>query len=123
MAEKIIKSTEEILNPVVLRVPNTGEEFTLDFNRESVKFAEERGFSLDDVSDKPVTGVQNLFWFSFRKNHKRVSLEQSNRLIDELHGLPVNVIKHLMKLYAQAGFSNLINDEEDSKNPEGTWEF
>lgn len=119
MAEKITE-IKDYIKPVVLRVPSTDDEFTLDFNRDSVVYAEEHGFIVDEISSKPVSGIQKLFWYSFRKNHRRVTEEQAKSIMDELGGIPEAVVTRLIKLYGQAAYVNLVNDDE-SKNPEGTW--
>ena len=53
MAEKV--------KPIVLTDKATNETFTLEFNREAVRFAESRGFVIGDVDKFPMT-IYDLFY-------------------------------------------------------------
>ena len=101
--------------PIVLHDEETGQEYTLEFNRDSIRFAESRGFVIEDVGKYPMTKVYELFFYSFRMHHKNVSREKTDRLIDEgwggLGGIPEGVIERLGELYA-APFIALTDGEE-----------
>lgn len=62
------------VKPMIITDMETGDQYTLEFDKESVRFAESRGFDLDDVAKYPLTKVEELFWYAFRKHHKRVDL-------------------------------------------------
>lgn len=49
MSEKV-----ERVKPIILRMED-GTEYTLEFSRETVRFAEGRGFVIDDVAKFPMT--------------------------------------------------------------------
>ena len=53
-----------MVKPIIIK--SDTEEFTLEFNRESIKFAEMRGFKIDEVSSFPMTKVPELFFYAFR---------------------------------------------------------
>ena len=110
--------------PITLRFAD-GEVYTLDFNRESVKFAEDRGFRYEDVSDFPLTKISELFYYSLRANHRKLSMNQSDALLKKLRGLTPKMIERLIELYAQAiNSNNVLQDEEDlAKNAEVTVEM
>ena len=68
----------EIVKPIILTDTETKEKFTLEFNRESVYFAEGRGFNIDDVARIPMTKIHELFYYAFRMHHKNVSRQKTN---------------------------------------------
>ena len=43
------------VKPIFVTDTETGMEYTLEFNRESVAFAERRGFEINDVARFPMT--------------------------------------------------------------------
>lgn len=118
------KIMNDTVNPIVIRDKETGDVFTLEFDRESVKFAESRGFRIEDVGDFPMTKIPELFWYAFRKNHKRVSKEQAERILDMIGGLRPGLMERLGQLYALP-FNALTNndDEGEEKNGRMTVEF
>lgn len=96
----------------------TGETYELDFTRESVMFAEARGFKIADTADFPVTGLIDLFFYALRARHKSVSKEKAQKMLDALGGLTRPALNRLIELYNQAASSNLIQDEEELEKNE-----
>ena len=113
---------KEKIKPIVLTDSENGDVFTLEFNRESVKYAEMKGFNIDDIANKPMTAIPNLFYFAFRMHHKSVSREKIDKVYDKLGGLTTAMVERLGALYA-APFEALIQDEEDLKNSKMTVEM
>lgn len=99
-------------------IKNPEDVYELDFSRESIAFAESRGFKLENVADFPVTNIANLFYFSFRKNHRNVSREKTDKFIDAWSGVPEKVLKRLIDLYNQAATANNIQTDEDAEKNE-----
>lgn len=116
---------EEKINAARLTDDRTGEVYELDFSRESISFAEKQGFSLEKAVDFPVTGLRDLFYYSFRKNHRRLSREKTDNLFDRWGGgIPEGLAKRLALLYSQAQNSNaIVSDEDAGKNAEMTLEL
>jgi len=108
----------ERINPIKYTDRDTGDVYTLDFNRESIRFAEARGFNLEDVGKYPSTGIGNLFYFAFRAKHKSVSKEKAEKLLDKVGGLTEDALHRLISLYNQAATANLIQDEEELEKNE-----
>ena len=102
-----------------------GETYELDFSRESISFAEAREFSTDNVTKYPVTTIPELWFYAFRKNHRKLSRSQTDDLLKKVGGLTPEMLKRLLLLYNQAAMSNgIVQDEEDlEKNPEVTVEL
>lgn len=110
----------EIINPIKITINKTGEVYELDFSRESIFFMEQQGFKIDEVTDFPAVNLPKLFYYSFRKNHKKMSKAQTDRILtDVLHGLSPKMIERLLQLYSQALTANNFQDDEDlEKNSE-----
>ena len=47
------KNEVERVKPITIRNKATSEEYVLEFDKESVKFAEDRGFRLADLDNFP----------------------------------------------------------------------
>lgn len=94
--------TENRPNPIKITDPDSGEVFILDFNRAAVKFAEQRGFKIMSMSDNPETGISDLFFYAFRKNHREISREKTDRILQDLEGLLPAEVTRLQELYSSA---------------------
>ena len=107
----------ERYNPVVLTDTETGEKYTLDFNRESVRFAESRGFAIMELEKYPMT-FYDLFYYAFRMHHKNVPRDKTDRMIDEgfggIAGIPAAMTERLLELYAQT-FGTLADENENPR--------
>lgn len=117
MAEKV--------KPITLRDTETKDVYTLEFNRETVKFAEGRGFRIEDLSSFPMTKIPEFVWYAFRMHHKRVSLEQAERFIEQMGGIPDGFLERLAQLYSAPFEALTANETEDGeeKNVTMTVEF
>lgn len=98
-------------NPIKITDPDTSDVYTLDFDRASVKFAEQRGFKIMDCQDSPETGIAALFFYAFRKNHKNVARDKTDKMLEELGGLLPEEVNRLQELYT-ASISSLNLDGE-----------
>ena len=123
MAKETNEHVSERVNPIILRNEDTGDEYTLEFNRESIRFAEQRGFDIADVGKFPMTKLPELFFYAFRMHHRNVSREKTDRfLFDDLGGMPDGMAERLGALYS-APFEALSNDNGKAKNSKMTVEF
>lgn len=121
-----MSKTKEV-KPIILRNPlNCGKDYTLEFNRESVRFAESRGFAIEDVERYPLSKTYDLFYFAFRMHHKNVARDFTDRIIDEEWGgiarIPEAVMGRLGELYG-VPFGTLVPDDEEPKNSQMTVEL
>ena len=107
------------ITPIRITDKDSGEVYELDFNRESVSFAERNGFKLEEVADFPATKIEELFFYSFRAHHKKMSRGQTDKILKEkMHGVTPAILERLIELYQQAVVSNNIQDEEElAENP------
>ncbi len=119
-----ITNIEDRVKPVKVQDHASGNTYELDFSRESVKFAESRGFKLDEVTDFPATKIPELFWYAFRKNHKNMALNQTGEILERMGGVTPALLGRLSQLYNQAALTHLIiSDEDAAKNAEVTVEL
>lgn len=105
----------EQIKPVVLTDKETKKEYTLEFNRDSIRFAEARGFIPDDVDKYPMTKIYEFFWLAFRMHHPNMSRANTDKIIDDWGGIrnmPDGLLERLGQLYA-APFGALADDESD----------
>ncbi len=118
------KEINEQVKPIIIHDEENGIDYTLEFNRETIRFAEARGFDIDDVSRFPMSKLPELFYYSFRMHHKNVSREKTDRILfDDLGGMPSGMAERLGALYA-APFEALTNSEgKQAKNSKMTVEF
>lgn len=122
----------ERVNPVFLTdkkgiMGPAGEKYELDFNRESIKFAESKGFVLEDITRAPVTKMPELFYLAFRMHHRYIPKDKTDKFMEAAwdNTLPDNVFSQLSNLFNYAQMSNCItiNAEEDEKNEFATVEI
>lgn len=114
-----------MVKPIIITDEEKNIEYTLEFNRESVKFAESRGFKFDEVADFPMTKVPELFFYAFRMHHKNIARNQTDKILfEDLGGIPNGMIERLAELY-QAPFEALtvLEEGEETKNPKMTVTF
>lgn len=128
MSEKITKIEEneknviEEVKPITLRLTN-GDVYTLEFDRDTVKWAEQRGFSGNPangyapLNDMPITFMEEIFFYSFHMHHKRVTKQFTDDLLyNVLKGMPEGMLDRLVALHAKT-YEVLINNDE-GKNAE-----
>lgn len=103
------------IEPLILNDVETGEQYILDFSRESVKYAERMQFEVENVLKFPNTEGEKFFFYAFRKNHKFVPREKTDKMLEAMHGLPQEGWARLIQLFQQAQLANVIQDEEDEE--------
>lgn len=92
-------------------------DYTLEYNRQTIKTMEGQGFVLDHVTSMPATMIPMLFSGAFMKNHRGMK----RALIDEIYediGDKTGLMSALMEMYAEA-LSVLVEDKADAGNV--TW--
>lgn len=100
------------VKPIKITDTNTGEVYTLEFDKESVRFAEARGFDIEDVARFPISKTEELFWYAFRKHHKRVDLLKARKLLEGIGTLPEGFLERLLSLYAKPYEAFTESEEE-----------
>lgn len=105
--------SEERILPIRISFNDTGDVYELDFSRESIRFAEARGFDPDEITKYPVTRIPELWYYAFRMHHKNLSRNQTDVLLEKLGGISSAMIERLGMLYNQAGLVHTITTDED----------
>lgn len=114
-----ILSMEERVNPIRITDNETNTVYELDFSRESVRFAESRGFEIETIGKFPVTKIPEFFYYSFRKNHKNLARNKTDEILEKkLKGLSGPMLSRLIALYNQASLTHMIATEEDMEKNE-----
>ena len=100
-----------------LKLKINEKDYTLEMNRDSIKWLEAMGFNLDEFDKKPVT-YYDLIWTSlFLANHKDVNPNLALKLMEtyEKSGKkPTKVIKFGIEEYQ--AFMNALSDIELKEN-------
>lgn len=103
-----------------LKLKINDKDYTLEMNRDTIKWLESNGFSIEDFDKKPVT-YYDLLWLSlFLVNHKDVNSSLAIKLMDSYKASgknPAKVIKFAIEeyqsfMYALADTSSIANEEE-----------
>ena len=89
-----------------------GEEYTLEYTRESVEMMERQGFRAKDISEKPMNSLPKLFAGAFIAHHRRVKQKTIDEIFDSL-GDKMGLIEKLGEMYAEP-IEALFDDPADS---------
>ena len=94
-----------------------GKEYVLEFNRRTVKLAEENGLTLDNIESKMMSTIPDLFYYAFKMHQSWINKDETDRILfDEFKGLTDEELKHIVELYVEP-YNTLINvSDGDEKN-------
>ena len=90
------------------------KEYTLEYNRQSVKTMESQGFVLEELTSKPMTMIPLLFSGAFIKNHSGKD-GVKRKVIDEIFeeiGDKTALMEALMEMYADT-LSSLTDSKSE----------
>ena len=100
------------VEPIILKYED-GREYTLEFNRNSVVFAEKNGFDINNVGSQLMTRIPELFWYAFRMHHPSVTQKQAEHILfEDMGGITEDITERLISLYNQPYMSLLSGDGE-----------
>lgn len=74
----------ERIKPIILTDTETGKEYTLEFNRASIKLAESMGFRIKTADETPVTSFETLWYCAFKMHHPEITPKKANEVFDKL---------------------------------------
>ena len=91
-----------------------GQDYTLEYDRTSVKMLENSGFVLDEFLQKPMNNIELAFAGSFIKNHKSVK----QTVIDNIYKGCKNKNKLIetLTVMIQEKYESLLEDGDDEGN-------
>ena len=114
-----MEDEKKTVNPIVLS--DGVNTYTLEFNRDSIVFAEQRGFRLEDVADYPMSKLPELFFYAFRMHHKNIAKDKTDKILFGLGGIPDGMVDRLCELY-QLPFDSLsVVDEDGEERKNSKW--
>lgn len=111
------------VKPIILTDTDTNTQYVLEFNRESVRFAESRGFDISDIEKHPMTRIPEFFYYAFRMHHRNVSREKTDKILfEDLGGMSEQMLMRLGELYS-VPLESLVAGEDEPKNSKMTVEL
>lgn len=126
MAEKtaVKKTDDKQIKPIILKDESNGDIFVLEFNRDTVKYAEARGFKIGAFDEGQVINTtEELFFYAFRMHHPNKSKADTDKILyEKLRGLPNGMFERLVDLYILP-INSLRQDGDETKNSTMTVEF
>ena len=90
------------------------KDYTLEYNRQSVRMMESQGFVLEEISTKPVTMIPMMFSGAFIKNHRGLKRAFVDEIYDEVADKS-GLLNALMEMYAET-LSSLTDENETEGN-------
>lgn len=118
-----MKEKEMGVKPIKVTDNDTGMTYTLEFNRESIKFAESKDFDIQELAKKPMSMIPDLWFYAFRMHHKMLPREKTDKLLEGLGGIPEGLLQRLVELYTIPYQVLLPQGDENSKNSKVVVEF
>lgn len=98
-----------------------GKNYVLEYNRETVKQMESRGFRLGELENQPVNTISMLFSGAFLMHHKNVARDKD--LTDEIYASFKNrdeLLSALIEMY-QEPVAALFDEPEEDDAGNTTW--
>lgn len=109
----------EKVEPIVLSYED-GQEYVIEFSRETASDAEKAGFTLDDIDQKMMTRVPELIYWGLKMHHPTISKDKAKTILfDDLGGVSEKLLQRLIALYS-APYNALVNESGKPKNPKLT---
>ena len=94
-----------------------GRTYTLEYDRKTVERMENNGFVIQDVLDKQLTKVPELFHGAFQMHHRGISRAFTDEILYSMKDV-VGLTTKLVEMYAEP-VNTLLSDEIETKNT--TW--
>lgn len=92
-----------------------GNDYTLEFTRNTIRTMESQGFSLSQVADKPISVLPTLFRGAFLAHHKFIKAE----VIDKIFAKMTNrekLFEQLAEMYNEPVVALMNEPEPDEGN-------
>ena len=89
-----------------------GKDYTLEFTRRTVKQMESEGFVVNEVPDKPMTLLPELFAGAFKAHHRNVKRDTIDDIFSAMPDKS-KMISALAEMYREP-LETLMNDENNT---------
>ena len=106
---------------MIISNPTSGDTYTLEFTRKTVKLMEQQGFIAEDVNKKPMTMLPALFAGAFLAHHRFVKPDVIEKIYARLPQKD-ELIAKLVEMYNEP-LLTLLDEPEQTEGGEGnlTW--
>jgi hypothetical protein len=97
-----------------------GEQYTLEYNRMSIKMLEKAGFEYDKFLDQPVTNIELAFTGAFVKNHPKIKQTVVDEIFDSCpnkNELVATISKMINECY-----ESLLAEPDEKSEGNASWE-
>lgn len=96
-----------------IKFSHKDKDYTLEFTRKTVAEMEKKGFIASDLTEKPMTGVSELFKGAFLAHHRYVKLDVIEDIFSKMRNKD-ELISKLGDMYSEPILS-LINEPEEAE--------
>lgn len=110
-------TTIETVKPLIYEIGD--KTYTLEFSRNSVKFAESIGLTMSAVTEMetPATTIPLLFFAAFKMHHPEISRSDADKiLVEDLGGIEREELRRLIELYCSPTTSLFHSEGAERKN-------
>ena len=102
------------VKPIIIENPETGEKYTLEFNRRTVKMAEDAGITLSSITEdkRLMAGYSGLFYYAFLMHHPQIKAAKAESILfDDMGGMTEAMATRLIELFAEP-YNTLVKSDE-----------
>lgn len=110
--KKVVEQEEKIPEKILIEYKD--KEYTLAYSRKTVKAIEGMGYVGEELTRKPQTMVELLFWGAFFRYHHWMTKDMAMEIYETLTDR-VNLISTLIKMYNATGDYLFDTDSEDTE--------
>ena len=97
---------------------NEGKTYTLEYNLRTAGQANEDGFVLDELAEKPALMIPKLVHWAFQKNHRGITKRQTEEIYKGIRR-KTDFVTALAEMYAEA--VNALVDVDDTDEGNANW--
>ena len=102
-----------------IKLTYEGKEYTLEFNRKTVKTMERNGFRLEDVSNKPNLLVPQLFAGAFQAHHRSIKPDIPEAIFEHITDKE-GLMEALVDMYVEPAKA-LFDEPEEGAEGNISW--
>lgn len=95
-----------------INLKHDGKEYTLEYNRQTVRSLEAMGFNPEEVGSKPMTMIPLLFNGAFDKNHRGMKRNLKDEIYEAITDKS-SLLQALFEMYVET-LSSLMADKPDA---------
>ena len=100
-----------------------GVDYTLEYNREAIKYMEAKGLDIEQITSKPLTMIELLWQGAFLKNHRKEKVDKIQEIYGNI-GNKSELNAALSEMFLET-YSALIgdSDEADDNSKNISWKM